>query len=59
MSGQQFVETLKQLGYQKARSLDPNGLEWMFECEDLVPFLDWFCTNVGSANVCDPKELEE
>lgn len=59
MSGRQFVETLKQLGYPKANSLDPNGLEWMFESEELVPFLDWFCTNVSSANIIDTKELEE
>lgn len=59
MSGRQFVETLKQLAYPKAHSLDPSGLEWMFECEELVPFLDWFCTNVNSANVLDAKELEE
>lgn len=59
MSGRQFVETLKQLGYPKAGSLDPNGLEWLFECDAMVPFLDWFCTNVSSANVIDPKELEE
>jgi hypothetical protein len=40
MSGRQFVETLKQLGYPKANSLDPNGLEWMFESEELVIVLN-------------------
>ncbi|XP_060080706.1 HAUS augmin-like complex subunit 3 [Ylistrum balloti] len=59
MSGRQFVDTLIQLGYPKAESLDPQSFEWMFEGDGVAPFLDWFCNNVGNTNVLHPKDIQE
>ncbi|KAJ8305851.1 hypothetical protein KUTeg_016396 [Tegillarca granosa] len=58
MSGRQFIDTLKQLGYPKADTEDPNAFDWMFENEAVFPFLEWFCNNVSSANVIDLKDIE-
>ncbi|XP_021377275.1 HAUS augmin-like complex subunit 3 [Mizuhopecten yessoensis] len=59
MSGRQFVDTLVQLGYPKAESLDPQSFEWMFEGDGVVSFLDWFCNNVGTTNILHPKDIQE
>ncbi|XP_076440782.1 HAUS augmin-like complex subunit 3 [Babylonia areolata] len=56
MSGQQFIETLKQIGYPKAQALSPRGFDWMFEDEAVLPFLSWFCNSVGHQNVLSEEE---
>ncbi|KAK3091012.1 hypothetical protein FSP39_016466 [Pinctada imbricata] len=57
MSGTLLKETLKQLGYPKADSLD--SLDWIFGNETVVPFLEWFCNSITSENVLSPKDMEE
>ncbi|XP_069125959.1 HAUS augmin-like complex subunit 3 [Argopecten irradians] len=59
MSGRQFVDTLVRLGYPKAKSLDPQSFDWMFEGESVISFLDWFCNNVGPTNILHPKDKQE
>lgn len=59
MSGSQFVETLRQLGYSKAKTMDAKGYDWLFENKEIAPFLDWFCNNLSASNVVTPKEFNE
>ncbi|XP_046554290.1 HAUS augmin-like complex subunit 3 [Haliotis rubra] len=59
MSGRQFLETLKQLDYPNADSLDPQMFNWMFENETVSGFLKWFCTSVSSSNVLLPAEIQQ
>ncbi|XP_048255738.1 HAUS augmin-like complex subunit 3 isoform X1 [Haliotis rufescens] len=59
MSGRQFLETLKQLDYPNADSLDPQMFNWMFENETVSAFLQWFCASVSSSNVLLPVELQQ
>ncbi|KAK7502242.1 hypothetical protein BaRGS_00006606 [Batillaria attramentaria] len=56
MSSQQFIETLKLIGYPKADSLNARALDWMFEDETALPFLSWFCNTVGHQNVLSVEE---
>lgn len=59
MSGLQFIKTLKHIGYPKADSLSPRGLDWMFEDVTMLPFLTWFCNTVGQQNVLSAEEEAE
>ncbi|ESP05467.1 hypothetical protein LOTGIDRAFT_228043 [Lottia gigantea] len=59
MSGSQFLETLQQLGYPGAEKLDPQMFDWLFEQENIVPFLHWFSNNVHSNNVLSASDRNE
>ena len=59
MSGEQLVNKLQELSFPGAESLDPQGLDWMFENEALQPMLDWFCQHVNTANLLDGKQKDE
>ena len=59
MSGVEFVDALKRIGYPGADRLTGHSFDWLFDCEALVPFLTWFCEDIQSSNVLEEKELEE
>ncbi|XP_035699527.1 HAUS augmin-like complex subunit 3 [Branchiostoma floridae] len=59
MSGRQFLETLKQIGYPKSHDYQPDDFDWLFESEAATPFLRWFCENVGPDNVLTEEELQK
>ncbi|XP_062578484.1 HAUS augmin-like complex subunit 3 [Saccostrea cucullata] len=59
MSAQQMLAVLRDLGYPKAGKLDPKGLEWMFENDAMLPFLEWFCNSISAANVLTKEEMEQ
>ena len=59
MNGTQFSETLKQLGYTRSDELTDTTFDWIFENTALVPFLNWFCTNISQRNIVDPDALKE
>lgn len=56
--GNEFVETLKRIGYPKADTLNGEDFDWLFESVEDESFLKWFCGNVGEQNVLSEKELE-
>ena len=57
-SSRQLIETLRQIGYPHADSLDPNSIEWSFENGATLPFLKWFCNNISTENVITEREIE-
>ena len=59
MSGYQFLETLHQIGYPKAGEFAAKNFDWLFEDADTLPFLSWFCNNVGPQNVLRVEEKVE
>ncbi len=59
MSGARFLDTLRELGYAGIESLDAHSLDWMFDNEATLPFLEWFCVNIHSSNVLMPQELQQ
>ncbi|XP_032636973.1 HAUS augmin-like complex subunit 3 [Chelonoidis abingdonii] len=57
-SGNQFVETLKKVGYPKAAELNGEDFDWLFETVEDKSFLEWFCGNVNEQHVLTEKELQ-
>ncbi|XP_074086030.1 HAUS augmin-like complex subunit 3 [Macrotis lagotis] len=56
--GNEFVETLKKIGYPKSDNLNGEDFDWLFETDDNKPFLEWFCRNVNEQHVLTEKELQ-
>nr|AAH23882.1 CDNA sequence BC023882 [Mus musculus] len=56
--GNEFVETLKKIGYPKADILNGEDFDWLLEDVEDESFLKWFCGNVNEQNVLSEKELE-
>ncbi|XP_051475140.1 HAUS augmin-like complex subunit 3 isoform X2 [Apus apus] len=57
--GNDFVETLKKIGYPKADELDGEDFDWLFESSEEKSFLEWFCGNVSEQHVVSEKELQD
>ncbi|NWU61046.1 HAUS3 protein, partial [Pterocles burchelli] len=57
--GNDFVETLKKIGYPKADELNGEDFDWLFEFSEDKSFLEWFCGNVNEQYVVSEKELQD
>ncbi|KAM6400721.1 HAUS augmin-like complex subunit 3 [Pluvialis apricaria] len=57
--GNDFVETLKKIGYPKADELNGEDFDWLFESLEDTSFLEWFCGNVNERHVVSEKELQD
>ncbi|XP_010163883.1 HAUS augmin-like complex subunit 3 [Antrostomus carolinensis] len=57
--GNDFVETLKKIGYPKADELNGEDFDWLFESSEDKSFLEWFCGNVNEQHVVSQKELQD
>ncbi|NWH64387.1 HAUS3 protein, partial [Geococcyx californianus] len=58
-SGNDFVETLKKIGYPKADELNGEDFDWLFESSEEKSFLEWFCGNINEQHVLSEKELQD
>ncbi|NXT22150.1 HAUS3 protein, partial [Syrrhaptes paradoxus] len=56
--GNDFVETLKKIGYPKADELNGEDFDWLFESSEDKSFLEWFCGNVNEQYVVSEAELQ-
>ncbi|KFP28392.1 HAUS augmin-like complex subunit 3, partial [Colius striatus] len=57
--GNDFVETLKKIGYPKAHELNGEDFDWMFDSSEVKGFLEWFCGNINEQHVVSEKELQD
>ncbi|XP_022243388.1 HAUS augmin-like complex subunit 3 [Limulus polyphemus] len=57
--GGKFLQTLAKVGFPGTKDLDGSSFDWMFEAKPLIPFLDWFCDSVDTANVLTQEELQQ
>ncbi|NXL27982.1 HAUS3 protein, partial [Glaucidium brasilianum] len=57
--GNDFLETLKKIGYPKADELDGDDFDWLFESLEDKSFVEWFCGNVNEQHVVSEKELQD
>ncbi|XP_055651421.1 HAUS augmin-like complex subunit 3 [Falco peregrinus] len=57
--GNDFVKTLKKIGYPKADELNGDDFDWLFESLESRLFLEWFCGNVNEQYVVSEKELQD
>lgn len=58
MSGLELLTTLKKLKYPGVEKLDAISLDWIFEDQEQLPFLEWFCKNVNEDNILSQEEIE-
>lgn len=56
MSGIRFADALKRIGYDD--NLCAESFDWMFEHEDILPFLEWFCDSIHTQNILSDEELK-
>lgn len=54
-----MIVVFQELGYFKVSKLDFKGLEWMFENEVMLLFLEWFCNSVSIVNFFFKVEVEQ
>lgn len=57
MSGKRLIDALKRIGYHD-ESLSAESVDWLFENECMLPFLEWFCDNLSSLNVLTADEVK-
>lgn len=56
--GAKILSTLSRIGYPKANQFEGDSLEWLFDCESIVPFLEWFFENIHESNVVSLEDLK-
>lgn len=49
---------MTRIGYPKANEFEADTLEWLFDCESVVPFLEWLCENIHETNVLSAEDLK-
>ena len=59
MSGQDFIYALQRLEFENFNKTTGQSFAWMFDCDPLRPFLDWFCDELQTSNVLKSSELEQ
>ncbi|XP_071954391.1 HAUS augmin-like complex subunit 3 [Antedon mediterranea] len=57
--GKKVVEIINSLGYRGSHEIQAEDFEWMCEDEAVLPFLDWFCSNVNPSLIITSKEMTE
>ncbi|XP_031556301.1 HAUS augmin-like complex subunit 3 [Actinia tenebrosa] len=55
--GDRLARTLQRIGCPKAKHFTGESLEWLFENQPSLPFLEWFCDNISGDNVLSEDEL--
>ena len=58
MSAKRVIGSLKRLGYKNASNIDEGSLEYLFENETLVPFLDWLADSLQKAESLSKDEIQ-
>lgn len=56
--GDRLAHTLQRIGCPKANHFTAESLEWLFENQPCLPFLEWFSDNISADNVLTDDELK-
>jgi len=56
--GGRILRALTRIGYPKANEFEADTLEWLFDCETVVPFLEWLSENIHETNVLSADDLK-
>ncbi|XP_022799763.1 HAUS augmin-like complex subunit 3 [Stylophora pistillata] len=56
--GARILSALSRIGYPKANQFEGDSFDWLFDCESVVPFLEWFCENIHESNVVSLEDLK-
>ena len=50
--GAGLVQTIHRVSYLKASEFQGDSLDWEFEYDGVVPFLEWFCDKIHPSICC-------
>lgn len=56
--GAKILSALSRIGYPKVNQFEGDSLEWLFDSESIVPFLEWFFENIHESNVVSLEDLK-
>jgi len=59
MSGEELISALERVGCENVKRFTGQSFTWMYDHEPLVPFFDWFCSELHQTNVLTLTELEQ
>ena len=57
--GESFYDTLVDIGYPGVDKLTPGSLDWLFECDGALPFLDWVSRHLTRENLVQVADMED
>ena len=57
MSGEVFLDVLTDLGYPDIKRFDATSFDWLFDVDDTLQFLKWFCNHISTSNVLKKDQL--
>lgn len=52
-----LFDKLSELGYPNISKFNPSSFDWLFDIEEALPFLNWFCQTVQPANLLTSSQL--
>jgi len=58
--GQKLFDKLSELNYPKISKFNPSSFDWLFDSDEALPFLDWFCDSIHSGlHLLSDSELKK
>ena len=57
MSGVELLEVLRDLQFPKIGQCDESSFDWLFDFDEAVPFLQWFCHHISCSNRVKTEHL--
>lgn len=52
-----LYDKLSELGYPNLSKFSPSSFDWLFDIEEALPFLNWFCQTVQPTNLLNSSHL--
>lgn len=56
--GSILFDKLCELKYPEIHKFNPTSIDWLFDNEDSLHFLNWFCCAIQPSNLLSDSELE-
>lgn len=57
--GKTLFEKLSEFRYPTINKYSPSSFDWLFDIEEALPFLEWFCSSVQPSNLLTSAELKQ
>lgn len=57
--GKTLFEKLSEFRYPTINKYSPSSFDWLFDIEEALPFLEWFCSCVQPSNLLTSAELKQ
>ncbi|KAI9553868.1 hypothetical protein GHT06_019138 [Daphnia sinensis] len=57
--GKTLFQKFSEFRYPTINKYSPSSFDWLFDIEEALPFLHWFCSNVKPSNLLTATELKQ